>query len=104
MFVSGDNSLTVNHIDMNKANCDALNLEWISFSDNHLKAHAMKPGRNKGRLAKRLLAFDSETKERHEFASGKDAAQWVGNPTASGNISKACVHGRKAYGFNWALL
>ena len=33
-FVSGDQSLTVNHIDGDKWNNNAINLEWISKADN----------------------------------------------------------------------
>ena len=105
MFVPGDRSLTVNHKDMDKTNCAADNLEWITFSENHLKGHAMKPewSANSGALISRVVvATNPATGERHEFKSGRAAAVWVGNPTATGNISKACVHGRIAYGFTWA--
>jgi len=106
LFVPGDKSLTVNHKDMNKANCGASNLEWITHSENHLKGHAMKPewrvkvGISRSRS---IVAIHPETGERHEFLSGKAAALWVGNPTSQGNISKAV--GRftvLAYGFRWA--
>ena len=106
LFVPGDQSLTVNHKDENKSNVCASNLEWITFSDNHKKAHELHPERGEAtrkRISRAIIATHPETGERHEFASGKQAAQWVGNPTASGNISKAlgCVT-KIAYGFHWS--
>lgn len=104
MFVSGDNSLEVNHIDMNKENTRADNLEWITKRENHIKGHKLKPewGKRTGERTRRaLIASNPETWEEHRFVSGKEAAKFVGNPTAAGNISKACIHGREAYGFYW---
>lgn len=104
LFVQGDTSLEVNHIDMNKENCRANNLEWVTKSENHLKLHALRPDlaeKVRGRASVALIATNASTGERHEFKSGKAAALWVGNVKAAGNISKACVHGREAYGFVW---
>jgi len=101
MFVTGDHTLTVNHIDMDKANCAASNLEWVTFSDNHRKGRAMNPEWNNGLCSKALIAINPETKEERRFESGKAAALWVGSSYAAGNISKASVHGRVAYGFIW---
>jgi len=104
LFVKGDNTLEVNHIDMNKENCRADNLEWVKKSQNHRKLHALRPDLGKataGRVSVALVATNADTGEKHAFASGKDAALWVGNAHAAGNISKACEHGRAAYGFYW---
>lgn len=102
IFVAGDKSLTVNHIDMDKTNCAASNLEWVTFKDNHIKGRAMKPEWGKdGGASKALIASDPASHEDFTFKSGKEAAIWVGNANASGNISKATVHGRLAYGFYW---
>jgi len=106
LFVPGDSSLEVNHIDMDKANCKASNLEWVTKSDNHLKAHALQPWRGlnaRGALSKRVIATHPDTCEEREFSSGKEAAKFIGNGTAAGNISKACKHGREAYGFYWRM-
>jgi hypothetical protein len=105
LFVPGDHSLTVNHKDMVKTNCEASNLEWVTLSENHHKAHAMKPEwaasiRQHASLA--VIATNPETGAQHRFDSGRKAALWVGNPTAGGNISKAIQEGRVAYGFTWA--
>lgn len=103
LFVPGDQSLTVNHKDMIKSNCDASNLEWISLSDNHKHARANRKWKpSKGKSGVPLTATHPETGEQTRFASGVDAAKWVGNVKAAGNISKACVHGRVAYGFEWS--
>jgi hypothetical protein len=105
MFVPGDQTLTVNHIDMVKTNCAASNIEWITLSENHLKGRILKPkwgASNTGRFSLPLIAVNPETGVKTLFDSGKDAALWVGNAKASGNISKACVHGRLAYGFYWS--
>lgn len=104
LFVLGDQTLTVNHKDMDKANCAASNLEWVTHSENHLKGQAMKPDWRKkaGTSVNRaVVATHPQTGERHEFKSGKAAALWIGNVSASGNISKATKNGRTAYGFEW---
>lgn len=104
LFVPGDTSLTVNHIDMNKENCAASNLEWVTFSDNHKKGHGMNPewGAKISKAANRaVVATNPQTGEQHTFPSGKAAALWVGTPTSSGNISKATISGRMAYGYTW---
>jgi len=105
LFVEGDKSLEVNHIDMNKENCRADNLEWVTKSDNHKKLHKLRPDLAKataGRARIALVATNADTGEKHEFESGKAAALWVGNATSSGNISKACDSVRVAYGFYWS--
>ncbi len=104
LFVDGDKSLELNHIDMDKTNCCASNLEWVTKSANHLKAHELQPWRGFNTRMRRntaVTATNPDTNEQHIFVSGKEAAKWVGNPNAAGNISKACVHGREAYGFFW---
>lgn len=103
-FVSGDQSLTVNHIDMDKQNNNASNLEWVTFSENHRKGRLLKPewGAKTGRAVSRaIVAIHTETQDRHEFPSGKAAALWIGNVNAAGNISKAVSAGLIAYGFRW---
>jgi len=105
LFVPGNQTLTVNHKDLNKANCAAENLEWITFSANHIHANAHQPERARSngiKLSRAVVATNPATGERREFASGKLAAMWVGNSTAGGNISKAIATGREAYGFAWS--
>lgn len=107
LFVAGDCSLTVNHIDMDKGNCSTLNLEWISLSDNHQKARAIKKewARKTGLAVSRAVqATDRETGEVKIFPSGKEAALFVGGPNSAGNISKATRSGLAAYGFTWELV
>lgn len=108
MFVAGDTSLTVNHIDMDKLNCASANLEWVTHQQNHIMGHVMKPewGKQCGEMSRRInsvaiIATNPDTKEEIRFASGRKAAEWVGRITMAGNISKACIHGRAAYGFLW---
>lgn len=39
-FISGDASLEINHIDFDRANCRASNLEWSTHQDNVQHSHA----------------------------------------------------------------
>ena len=104
MFVDGDKSLTVNHININKEDCSSANLEWISLSENHKKLHQLRPElaiQTGQRVSKAIVATHPDTLITKRFCSVKEAAIWAGNPTASGNISKAIRSKRLSYGFYW---
>jgi hypothetical protein len=50
-WIDGDHSLTVNHVDSNKANNHASNLEWVSNADN--LRHSFRSGTHRGHSGKR---------------------------------------------------
>lgn len=102
LFVPGDQSLTVNHKDLDKSNTSASNLEWISFSDNHKHARALKGNWSKDNGQKKAItAINPDTGERKEFPSVRAAAVFCGQLHMAGNISRACRLGLVAYGFEW---
>ena len=104
LFVPGDQTLTVNHIDMDKTNCRASNIEWVSLSENHRKARAILKEwsqKTSESVSKAIVATDPTSGLKTRFPSLKQAALHVGNPTASGNISRAATQRTLAYGLLW---
>ena len=66
VFVDGDTSLTVNHIDGNKLNNHVSNLEFISNADNlkHSFASGLRPKENMGNKKGKVFAFCDDTRTR----------------------------------------
>lgn len=105
-----DNMRTVNHIDGNKQNNQANNLEWCSHSDNQRHAYRMGLNRwnpKKGRKSMPVIKMDLFTHEvLGEYPSIGDAFRSIednkGKPTRYDNISKCCKGQLKsACGYYW---
>jgi hypothetical protein len=103
-FVPGDNSLDVNHKDLNKANNHWTNLEWCSHADNikhgmanhptwldRLKAHGVTRRRP-------VIGTESGIETRYESL---DAAGRAMGSVNGANIHHAIEFGAKWYGRTW---
>lgn len=106
-FIPNEDKLPfVNHIDGNKSNNSASNLEWCTQSHNILEAYRL--GLNYATGMKRVAKikdgkivsiYNSLTEASKELSNGKV------NPTKISNIS-SCLNGRvsTAYGFEWKFV
>lgn len=94
-----ENKKEVNHIDGDKSNNRAANLEWVDRNEN-LK-HAYKTGlRTDDVSARAVIATNTETGEQIEFCSIYKAARFFG--ISQGNIC-LCCKGLRPYanGYYW---
>lgn len=89
----------VNHIDGNKLNNKAENLEWCTRNEN-LK-HAYESGLMPfSTVARKVVSIDKNTGERTVYSSIHEAAKILG--ISQGNICMCCKHQRPyANGFYW---
>lgn len=89
----------VNHIDENKLNNCASNLEWCTYQHNSL--HGTARQRTVEKVSKPVVAKDSEGNVVHTFKSASEAARMGLN---RGNISSCCNGLRKTYkGLYWSF-
>ena len=109
-FVPNPNgSHFVNHIDSNRANNAANNLEWVTSSEN--RTHGIKSGYVVFRQTRKVICVETGK----TFEQAKMAALWLSEThperingsltVAAQNIRGSC-NGRtpKAYGFTWKYL
>lgn len=96
----------VNHIDGNRKNNKASNLEWCTQSEN--QKHAYKIGlqkvdieqlhKNADKLKKPFLLLNSRTKERRLFSCIREAANYIGcNEKTVRNIKASRVKSRSGW-------
>lgn len=102
-----ENKPQVNHIDLNKANNDAQNLEWCTAKENTF--HAYINGRRKPNKRGSddyrsicVVMMDDNDNVINEFGSIMDAQRYTG--VRNGNISKV-INGRArtAGGYKWKI-
>lgn len=99
-------NMTVNHIDGNKANNNASNMEILSYSDNHLHAFNVlkrKPtclGVNNHLGSKPVVQYDLQSNKIAVFLSAREAERQTG--INHKGISKNCLQKTKsAGGYIW---
>jgi hypothetical protein len=88
----------VNHINFDRADNRAVNLEWVTRLDN--VRHAVAAGR-RGDTRKKVKATDCKTGEVRVFI-GQKAAEVALRGRPTGFISHALSTGRPAYGCYWS--
>ena len=96
----------VNHIDHNKANNCASNLEWVTHRENILKGHAFNGDwrrKTGAKNAKPVVATPISGGEPQRWPSARAWAIQSGNAHRAANVSTAIITGGPAYGFTWAF-
>ena len=75
-----DNKRTVNHIDGDKSNNDAQNLEWVSYSENHKHAYDFlgRVAGAKGKRSGRGWCFDKSRGKWMSYYDGPDKRTYLG--------------------------
>lgn len=84
-----ENKPMVNHMDGNKLNNNACNLEWVTCSENHL--HAFKIGlRSKDKSAKRMIGTRRSKHSIYRNVSWDSSRKkWIGGVKHNGKLLKS---------------
>ena len=91
----------VNHIDWNKLNNDASNLEWCTYSENNKHKYTLKW--NESKLRKKVIQFDKEMNEIEIHDSIRSAANKIWKLHT--HISQCCSWKRKtAFWYIWRFI
>ena len=111
VFVDNDdkeNKIAVNHIDGDKTNNNASNLEWCTYSDN--QKHAYKNGLNswnetKGKKPKGVIQLEKDTsKEIARYESIGEALRAINAPPSHTSLVNCCnkkKHYNTFHGYKW---
>lgn len=100
-FVPNPKNLSeVNHIDEDKENNKASNLEWVTPEYN--TNYGTRGKRAGEKQKKTVLQFDIDGSFIKEYASAKEAAKQFGNKNVAMQIGECCRGTQKtAHGFKW---